>query len=201
MKILVIADEESRYYWDFYQPGRLDGIDCIISCGDLSPHYLSFLATFCHGPVFYVHGNHDSRYDEDPPEGCISIEDKIYNFKGLRILGLGGSMRYRNGTYQYTQKEMRNRVRKLWWKLRWHKGFDILVTHAPAAGLNDMEDIPHKGFTVFRQLLDRYEPMYFLHGHVHLNYGGHQRCTPYGKTTVINGYQTYLLEFEPEEKQ
>ena len=45
MKVLVVADEESRYYYDCYQPGRLDGIDLIISCGDLSRSYLEFLVT------------------------------------------------------------------------------------------------------------------------------------------------------------
>ena len=41
MKILAIADEESKYLWDFYEKGKLDGIDLIISCGDLDPNYLS----------------------------------------------------------------------------------------------------------------------------------------------------------------
>ena len=27
VRILVVADEESKYYWDYYRPGRLDGID------------------------------------------------------------------------------------------------------------------------------------------------------------------------------
>ena len=33
--------------------------DLIISCGDLDPRCLSFLATFSSAPVIYVHGNHD----------------------------------------------------------------------------------------------------------------------------------------------
>ena len=32
MKVLVVSDEESRYYYECYQPGRLDDIDLIISC-------------------------------------------------------------------------------------------------------------------------------------------------------------------------
>ena len=43
MRILLISDEESAYLWDHYQPGRLDGIDLMISCGDLSPEYNSEL--------------------------------------------------------------------------------------------------------------------------------------------------------------
>ena len=35
MKILLLADEESKYLWDFFEKEKLDGIDLIISCGDL----------------------------------------------------------------------------------------------------------------------------------------------------------------------
>ena len=45
MKILLVSDEECLYLWDYYRPGRLDGIDLIISCGDLNAEYLSFLVT------------------------------------------------------------------------------------------------------------------------------------------------------------
>ena len=90
MNILVIADEEAPSLWDYFRPEKLKDVDLILSCGDLNPKYLSFLATFCKGPVLYVHGNHDDRYEKTPPEGCICIEDKIYEYKGIRIMGLGG---------------------------------------------------------------------------------------------------------------
>ena len=64
MKILAIADEESKYFWDFFEKSKLDGIDLIISCGDLDPRYLSFLVTLSTVPVLYVHGNHDGKYEE-----------------------------------------------------------------------------------------------------------------------------------------
>ena len=37
MRILVIGDHESKSLWDFYEPSKLEDIDLIISCGDLSP--------------------------------------------------------------------------------------------------------------------------------------------------------------------
>ena len=51
MKILLLADEESKYLYDFFDKSKLEGIDLIISCGDLSPNYLSFLATFSRVPI------------------------------------------------------------------------------------------------------------------------------------------------------
>ena len=197
MRIMVIADHESELLWDYFDRSYLEGIDLIISCGDLKPQYLSFLATFTHAPVLYVHGNHDDRYEKVPPDGCISIEDTIYVHDGVRILGLGGSVRYKPGINQYTQREMRRRVKKLWWKLWRHKGFDILVAHAPAYKVNDGEDLPHRGFDAFRDLMDKYKPAYFIHGHVHMNYGRKfPRLSSYNETQVINAYEKYIFDIE-----
>lgn len=197
MKIMAIADHESELLWDYFDKSYLEGIDLILSCGDLKPQYLSFLATFTQAPVLYVHGNHDDRYEETPPDGCICIEDTIYVHEGVRILGLGGSMRYKPGTHQYTQSQMRRRVWKLWWKLKYRKGFDILLAHSPAYQFNDGEDLPHRGFEVFRTLLDKYKPAYFVHGHVHLNYGRKfPRLCTYNETQVVNAYGKYIFELD-----
>ena len=37
MRILAIADEESKYLWDYFQKEKLEGIDLILSSGDLKP--------------------------------------------------------------------------------------------------------------------------------------------------------------------
>lgn len=199
MRILAIADEESKALWDCYEKSRLEGIDLIISCGDLDPHYLSFLVTMTSVPVLYVHGNHDGKYEENPPEGCICIEDQIYVYKGIRILGLGGSMRYKTGAHQYTEWQMKRRAAKLRFKLFQKRGIDILVTHAPAYQLNDGRDLPHQGFQVFRTLMEKYRPKYFLHGHVHMSYGRkHKRYDRYQDTHIINAYERCVFEFEDE---
>lgn len=195
MKILAIADIESAYLWDHFDKSKLEGIDLILSCGDLSPLYLSFLATFADGPVLYVHGNHDGRYEQTPPDGCVCIEDKIYEYQGLRILGVGGSMRYHPGPHQYTQRQMDRRVFKLGGKILLKGGFDILLTHSPARGINDGEDLPHTGFNAFRRLLDRYSPHYFIHGHVHMSYNYRQpRLCTYRDTTVVNAFERFIIE-------
>ena len=128
MKILVLADIESKYLWDYFEKEKLEGIDLIVSCGDLKPQYLSFLASFTKAPILYVCGNHDDCYESTPPEGCICIEDKIYKFNGIRIMGLGGSIRYNKGKNQFTQQQMKNRLKRMWLKIKWNKGIDILVT-------------------------------------------------------------------------
>ena len=172
MRLLLISDEEDRYLWDFYRPGCLDGFDIILSAGDLKAEYLSFLVTLSNLPLLYVHGNHDVRYDQAPPEGCECIDDRLVTVKGLRILGLGGCMDYNGGNYQYTEKQMQRRIRRVTRQIRRAGGVDLVLTHAPAAGLGDDTDLAHRGFEAFLPLLDRWHPAVMVHGHVHQSYNG-----------------------------
>ena len=144
-----------------------------------------------------MRGNHDDHYDKKPPEGCICVEDDIYVFKGVRILGLGGSMKYRESPCMFTERQMAWRARKLWWKLFRNKGFDILLTHAPARGIGDQDDLPHRGFETFKRLMDRWHPRYMVHGHVHPEYGAmsFKRERRYNETLVINGYKRFVIDY------
>ena len=195
MKLLLISDMESPYFWDYYKPGRLDGIDLILSCGDLKPEYLSFLVTMGRARVLYVPGNHDAIYETRPPEGCDCVDGKLLTVNGLRILGLGGSMLYSGGPHQYTEREMRRRIIKLMPAMVRARGVDIVLTHAPMRGYGDQEDLTHRGFECFQPLLDKWHPRYLIHGHVHLSYGYNiPRSLQYGDTTVINAYGYHILE-------
>ena len=197
MKILTVSDEECLALWDFYVPGRLKDYDLILSCGDLNASYLSFLVTMARCPVLYVHGNHDGGYRTRPPEGCDCIDDAIVEYNGLRILGLGGCLRYHPGEHQYTEKEMRARIRRLKWRLKRLGGVDIVVTHAPPEGLGDGDDPAHWGFAALKELLDQYHPQYLIHGHVHTRYGASQpRMLEYGPTTIVNACERYVLDIQ-----
>ena len=83
MKLLLVSDEESPYFWDYYRPGRLDGIDLILAAGDLKADYLSFLVTMGRAPVLYIHGNHDKtqchedRYSLCPGDLFIVFKENI----------------------------------------------------------------------------------------------------------------------------
>lgn len=200
MRILVVADAEESALWDYFDKTRFGAIDLIISCGDLSASYLEFLRTMINAELLYVRGNHDSAYHRHAPEGCICIEDKIFDYHGLRIMGLGGSMRYRDGADMYTEREMGSRVRKLRPMAELMNGFDILVTHAPAKGYGDLDDIPHQGFESFNELLCRYKPRYMLHGHVHKEYGHFVREREHAcGTKIINTCGYVILEVGKEE--
>lgn len=203
MKILVVGDEECAALWDYYVPGRLRPYELILSSGDLKGSYLSFLVTMAQCPVMYIHGNHDGAYKKFPPEGCDCIDDKLVVYKGVRILGLGGCCPYNWGAYQYTEKQMRRRIKKLKRAIAMVGGVDIVVTHAAPKGVGDADDVSHRGFEAFLELIDTYHPKYLFHGHVHLSYGHNiQRIQEYAGTQVINCCKKYEVEYDfPSELQ
>ena len=198
MRVLALADHAEPRLWEHLDRRILEGVDLVISCGDLPAGYLSFLTCFTHAPILYVHGNHDASYERTPPEGCVCVDGTVYVHEGVRILGLGGCMRYRPGApHQYTEAEMRGRLRKLGWTIRRRGGVDILVCHAPARGVGDEEGLAHRGFETFLRVMDRWRPAYMLHGHLHMEYThDFRRERAYGDTRVINCYGYCLLDMD-----
>jgi len=195
MRILVLADVESPYLWDYYDSDYFKGIDLILACGDLKASDLTFLATMNHAPVVYVPGNHDKKYLTQPPEGCISADDRLVVVEGLRIVGLGGSLMYSKEPFQYTQAQMKKRAASLRFPIMTHHGFDILLSHAPAYGIGDASDLPHVGFQAFNNMIHRYHPQLMVHGHVHMNYGFRiPREQTLEGTRIVNAYERYIIE-------
>ena len=205
MRILALADEPSDRLWSDRCRDALSGIDLILSAGDLPSSYLSFITCFTNAPVIYVHGNHDDKYAQKPPEGCRCADGKIVQLKGVRILGLGGSLRYRpDAVNMYSEQEMEDRIRSLRWNLRSTGGFDILLTHSPIRGVGDQEHISHRGFECFGPLLDKYRPAVMIHGHVHQAYSAFfQRQRDYHGIPVINASTSYVFDLPdtPDRKE
>jgi predicted phosphodiesterase len=222
MKILIVSDHEEPVLHEFFDEERWKGIDLTISCGDLPPEFLSFLVTVIRGPLFYVQGNHDAIYSQRPPEGCTSIDGKVVTYKGLKLLGFGGSMFYGGNDLQYTERQMQWKILRVLPSIWKNRGIDILVTHAPPlmcignsqgkckspVGLGEKcpqsefgiceepQDIPHRGFESLRRFDLRYKPKFHLHGHSHLGYMNRRkdRVKILGDTKVIDCYEYYILE-------
>lgn len=199
MKILVVSDIESKYIWDHFDPERFRDVKMIISCGDLSAKYLSFLVTMIPAPLFYVPGNHDKRYEKEPPEGCINIDGRVVIYKGIRIMGLGGCKSPQPKTYEYSDEQMWRKVQKLEPQLKKVKGLDLFVSHAPAIGLGDGPDLFHEGFQSFRYVDDVYKPAIHFYGHRHLGENPMDRRAiyPYNDTVMINACGYKLVDFDP----
>lgn len=197
IKILSISDVVVPLLHRQAGSERFEGIDVLISCGDLPPEYLSRLAHVFNAPLYYVAGNHDIRYRDTLPQGGFNLHGRLERIKGLNILGLEGSRWYNGGPFQYTESQMRAIIRRLRPTLWWQGGPDLVVTHAPPRYVHDAEDLCHRGFNCFRWLIDKYQPNYFIHGHIHRHFDDPaERVTQVDATKAVNTYAYHILEIE-----
>ncbi len=208
MKILAVSDEVAPQVYTASARERFSDVDLVVSCGDLPGEYLEYIVSVLDVPLLYVIGNHanevtiTSSGEAMLPGGCINIDGQVAEFGGLVFAGLQGSMRYREGPYQYTQAEMRYRALALGVRL-FHKRalrrrrLDVLVTHAPPLGIHDGQDVCHTGFDAFLKLMDRFEPRYLLHGHCHVYNRLKPTATQYNRTMVLNVHPFRIVEVEP----
>ena len=197
MRILTISDRVEPLLYDRFDRQRFEGIDLILSCGDLPPEYLSFLLAKLNTPLYFVRGNHDYRHNLKTPSGCIDLNANLINFKGINIFGLEGSRWYNGGPFQYTESQMHWKIQRLRPRIWWKGGIDIMITHAPPRHIHDAEDRCHRGFKSYRWLIKKYSPRYFIHGHIHTHFTDpSQRLTIFNQTQVINTFGYYLFEIE-----
>lgn len=226
MKILTVSDKVDPLLYSPALRRLFGDVDVVLGCGDLPHYYLEYIVTMLGGPLFYVIGNHslELKPSEQPlpraprtpghadrgahgaprpgPDGCENIHGRHVRYRGLLLAGLEGSMRYNTRPdYQYTEQEMAAQARRLvpgmlWNRIRHGRYLDVLVTHAPPAGIHDLPDLCHCGFRAFRTLMERFRPRYLIHGHVHL-YGTTEVAeSTYRQTRVINSYGYRLIEVD-----
>lgn len=195
MKFLLVSDAESKYIWDHFDKSVFSDVELILSCGDLSASYLEFLVTMIGAPLYYVPGNHDTKFDREPPGGCENADGRLLEHKGIRILGLGGCRSPRREVHQYPEEDMAKRVKNTRGAVRKAGGFDILLSHAPAFGLGDGDDTFHLGFECFVTLLDTYRPKYHFFGHQHKSYRADSGPDTYKNTRLINGFGYKFVEY------
>ena len=197
IKILSVSDVVDPMLHRHAGREPFTDIDVIVSCGDLPPEYLSLLLSAFNVPLYFVSGNHDIRYKGKLPQGGFDLHGRFEKIKGLRFLGLEGSRWYNGGLYQYTEAQMGALIRRLRPTIWWHKGIDVVVTHAPPRYIHDAEDLCHRGFKSFRWLIDKYHPNYFIHGHIHKHFSDPgERVTVVDATKVVNTYGYNILEIE-----
>lgn len=203
MKILCVSDTVmSQMENAAHLRRRYHDVELLISCGDMPASYLEYITSVLNIPLFYVRGNHDTGYDERPPGG-INLHRKRVSYHGVSFYGIEGSLKYNNSPIQYTQWEMRSMVYQsvlplMYYRARKGRGADVFVTHAPARGIHDLTDLPHRGIDAFVKFMDWYRPRYMLHGHVHTYDRRVTVETEHGATCVMNINPVTLLEIAPE---
>lgn len=213
MRVLAIADQVVPQVYDAGVKARFAHVDLVISCGDLPRYYLEYVVTMLNVPLLYVMGNHglelERAYDNGkarPPGGCVDIDERVVEHGGLLLAGLEGSMRYKQGPYQYTQRQMSLKAARLGIKVlaqRILKGrqLDILITHAPPLGVHDAKDLCHTGFAAFLKFMKRHCPQYLIHGHSHLYDQLQPTMTDYDGTMVLNAFPYRVIDIAPRSQR
>lgn len=203
---LVVSDEVASNL----QLSTLRDIDpgLVLGAGDLPWEYLEWIASSLDCPVVFVPGNHDPEvtsardrtwsldqsWSEGPrPQGVIHADQRVVEAAGLRIAGLGGCVKYRSGPHQYTQRQYAGRANRLVRRARRRGPVDVVLTHAPPFGLGDGDDGPHVGIEALHGVLERLEPTWLLHGHIH-PFGREMPDRVVGRTTIRNVVPWRVIE-------
>jgi Icc-related predicted phosphoesterase len=196
-KILIISDVEILFDYPIsIIKEKFKDVDFIISAGDLSNTYLDYLFTTLNKDIFYVNGNHVSRTSHDI-SFCKNIDGKVIKYKGLKIMGLGGSKKYSYEPNQYSEYEMTQRIIPNLGNLIFRK-LDIMVTHASPRRIHDKEHFVHQGFEVFHKIIKYFKPKLWIHGHIHLDSHHDVQETQVEETKVINAYGYKIIEYIKE---
>jgi uncharacterized protein len=210
VRVLALSDRISELVYSERVSAVFGDVDLVLSCGDLPFPYLEYVVTLLPVPLLYVPGNHDRpTYTSDGrtvavPEGAVCIDGRLRKVRLRRgptitVAGFGGSMAYGGQRHQYTEAAMRWRVarlepRLLYNRLRYGRGADLLVTHAPAHGIHAGRDRCHMGFHAFGSFYRCYRPLVHVHGHVHPSYGVDLEPTRVDRTDVRSVFGHEVLE-------
>lgn len=208
-RLLTVSDEIVESLWTDHVGERVGDVDLILAAGDLPFDYLDFLASALDRPLVFVPGNHDAdlsgytrrrglwlhsgfpaRYPG--PEGAVNADGRVVAAAGLRIAGLGGSIRYNDGPNQWTERQQARRAARLL-RAAHRQTVDVLLTHSPPRKVGDREDPPHRGFECLHLVVERLKPAVLVHGHIH----PHGQPVPdreLGKTRVLNTVGYRILE-------
>jgi predicted phosphodiesterase len=199
MKILAVSDTHLPHFGNSeFLRQQYGDVMALVSCGDLDPDYLDYIASVLSLPLFFVRGNHDHRYTPGALGG-VNLHRRIVYFEGVTLAGLEGSICYNYSGVQYTESKMAGFVLGmlpglLWRRLLSGHGADVFVTHSPPLKINDAKDYAHRGFRSYRWLIRWGRPRYFIHGHVDLIDQRVPRETRFLRTSVVNINPSMVLD-------
>lgn len=199
IRLLAVSDTFEPTLADERNRDVLGSVDLIVGCGDLDCDDLSFIADECNAPVVYVQGNHDT--DERWQQCQDSCPDPIHSTSvfersGVAMAGL---------TWPGKRGKRGNRSERTAWRqaLRLvsrrlgRTGPLIVLSHVPPFGLGDVATDPyHRGFRGYRWLLDRVEPVLWLHGHTPMAAASEWRVQV-GRTTIVNVTGAVVIDLVP----
>lgn len=208
---LTLSDVLLEFIYSPQIKTRFSDVELVLGCGDLPYYYLEYIISSLDVPLYFVRGNHASIVEHtvagprSKPLGAVDLHRRVVNHEGLLLAGVEGSLRYRDGPFQYSQAEMWTHVFSLVPSMLLNRAIhgrylDVFISHAPPWGIHDKPDLPHQGIKSFRWLLKVFRPRYHFHGHIHVYKPDAVKKTQFERTQVINtyGYMEIQLDRAPE---
>lgn len=155
LKIFAFSDIHSP---DSFRMAELNpqDFDLVVTLGDIPRDTLDYILFMSKTLTSLgVLGNHD-------PKEIIELNNihcKVVEFKGIKIGGFGGSLKYKDEPNHYTEKEAAKKIQKMPY-------VDIFISHSPPYSTSDQNDPVHCGFKAFDDYIELKRPRYWLHGHL-----------------------------------
>lgn len=205
MRILAVSDQVNNLIYSSQAQLRFKDVQVVISCGDLPYYYIEYIVSSLNKPAYYVRGNH-SVHEEisdgditSQPGGATNLHCRVMREPGLLLAGVEGCLRYREGAFMYSQAGMWRNVFSLLPglllnRLRFGRYLDVFVTHAPPWGINDADDLPHRGIKAFLWLDRMFQPPLHLHGHTHLTHLIRRQEVQLGRTKIVNVFDYRVID-------
>lgn len=138
-----------------------DGVELIITLGDLERHDLLGLLQVPDVPKIGVYGNHDTgNYMNEL--AIANMHRATVAYRNLSFGGLQGCVRYKDNpdSIMSTQEET-------WGLMAGFPYVDVFLAHCPPRGVNDEDELAHQGFDALRDYVEKMKPKYLLHGHTY----------------------------------
>lgn len=194
--LLVLSDIHD----DKLELGTLHQPDFVLFLGDVPRHVIQDVDERFTCPKFGVLGNHDG-LDYFDGTSVLNLHGNVVQADGITFAGFGGSPRYNEwkDDVQFTEDEARAFFDQVGY-------VDVFLAHSNAKGIgtvreervieNPLDDFmyrqrrtgvgtAHDGFQAVTDYIERAQPAYFLHGHIHK-----ETEQQLGKTSVHAVYKT-----------
>jgi hypothetical protein len=200
IRLLAVSDEIDASLWGHLDREALGPLDLLVSSGDLSPDYLSYLDDSLRVPFVFVKGNHDleeawaREADRLLPEHKSGAQLTEAAGLSIALLDWPGPDKIRTRSQdRITWRQ----VLGLWLAVRLGaRPPDLVVSHVAPDEALDPRDLYHRSFPAYRWLARRLRPAVWLHGHT-TPASVPDRVTHLGPTTSVNVTGAYLIELEP----
>jgi len=156
--------------------------DACFFLGDISRNDLARITEVLKPPFYGVLGNHDSKQNFNGLP-IFDLHNSVVSINGVRIAGIEGSNRYKNGdSVMHDQEEILAIGEAL-------EKADILVSHDTGYQYL-VQDEAHLGFKGIDLYLRQKKPAYHLFGHHHSSV-----CFQKGETVCMCVYRCVLFDF------